>query len=228
MAKSNGPLFSMEARGTVGDCLTFSKRKSGQQVRFQRKQKDRITALRTANRSIFLAAVAAWSALTSEQKAVYNERAKSQNLTGYNLYVSEYMSVGVDVLLGHGSFTISEDPWWLQSGSTEYMAIGSGVCSCTFPNGTIGKYVYLTAPCTLLPNHKYRITFDIAFNNMSCSLRIPILTGDGVINESAHVDEEITIGEVAPYNNLACIFHVIYASGFSTVVLSNLTLTRLD
>jgi hypothetical protein len=39
----------------------------------------------------FASAVAGWQSLTSEQKSVYNERAKGKVLSGYNLYISEYM-----------------------------------------------------------------------------------------------------------------------------------------
>jgi hypothetical protein len=43
----NSPLFSQEAKGTIGDVITFSKRKTGQMARYQRKQKDVLTISRT-------------------------------------------------------------------------------------------------------------------------------------------------------------------------------------
>jgi hypothetical protein len=55
-----GPLHSETARGTFGGLLTFSERKSGSQVRFQRKQKDVITSARTAQRAKFLLAKEMW------------------------------------------------------------------------------------------------------------------------------------------------------------------------
>lgn len=55
-----GPLHSDSASGTFGGALTFSERKSGSQVRFQRKQKDKITALRTAQRNKFIEAKTMW------------------------------------------------------------------------------------------------------------------------------------------------------------------------
>ena len=54
------PLQSMAASGGFGKTLTFSTRKSGPQVRFQKKQKDVITAPRTAQRNKFLIACAMW------------------------------------------------------------------------------------------------------------------------------------------------------------------------
>ncbi|MFZ2153992.1 MAG: hypothetical protein WAV16_02060 [Candidatus Moraniibacteriota bacterium] len=51
-----GPLHSESARGTFGGVLTFSERESGSQVRYQRKQKDKITPSRTAQRNKFIQA----------------------------------------------------------------------------------------------------------------------------------------------------------------------------
>lgn len=42
-------------------------------------------------RGIFAGAVAGWQGLTDQQKAVYNLKAKYKNLSGYNLYLSEYL-----------------------------------------------------------------------------------------------------------------------------------------
>ena len=91
MAKTEGPLFSQDAHGTVADLLTFSARKSCKQVRFQKKQTDVITTARTEHRAVFLAAVAAWNLLNAGEKAVYDTRAVPLKITGYNLFVREYI-----------------------------------------------------------------------------------------------------------------------------------------
>ena len=44
-----------------------------------------------ANRSKFALAIAGWQGLTSEQKSVYNQRAVGKKMSGYNLYIREYM-----------------------------------------------------------------------------------------------------------------------------------------
>lgn len=49
------------------------------------------TVPQQANRQKMTNGVAAWQALTDEQKAVYNENAKGKNLSGYNLFLSEYL-----------------------------------------------------------------------------------------------------------------------------------------
>lgn len=63
MVKLRGPLHSQSASGTIAGNLTFSRRKSGQQVRWQRKQKDVITAGRTAQRNKFLDCKDSWNLL---------------------------------------------------------------------------------------------------------------------------------------------------------------------
>lgn len=59
--KITGPLHSDSASGTFGGLLTFSERNTGSQVRFQKKQKDKITPARTAQRNKFLVAKEMWS-----------------------------------------------------------------------------------------------------------------------------------------------------------------------
>ncbi len=42
-------------------------------------------------RGVFADAVAAWQALTSEQKSQYNKNAVGKGLSGYNLFLKEYL-----------------------------------------------------------------------------------------------------------------------------------------
>jgi len=44
-----------------------------------------------ANRQIYADGVAAWQALTENEKATYNIRAKGKKYSGYNLYLKEYL-----------------------------------------------------------------------------------------------------------------------------------------
>jgi len=91
MAKVTSPLLSETASGTVGDLLTFSVRKSGQQVRFQRKQKDVFSERREEVRERYRAAVDAWQLLSAPEKRLYTISAKRMQLTGYNLFLSLYL-----------------------------------------------------------------------------------------------------------------------------------------
>lgn len=72
MAKLIGPLFSVEAHGTVAGVLTYSDRKIVKQVRYQRKQKDRATPKRTTQRGYFQMAVSWWHELTSDEQAEWH------------------------------------------------------------------------------------------------------------------------------------------------------------
>lgn len=68
MVKITGPLHSDDASGSVGPCLTFSKRRSGSQVRFQKKQKDVITSGRTTQRAKFSLGLDLWRSLPDNEK----------------------------------------------------------------------------------------------------------------------------------------------------------------
>ena len=49
------------------------------------------TEAQQANRQKFTDGKTAWNALTDEQRAVYNQRAKYKNCYGYNIFMSEYL-----------------------------------------------------------------------------------------------------------------------------------------
>lgn len=92
--------MSMEASGKIGPDLVFSKRKSGQMARYQRPPKDRETASQVLQRAVYTAGVSAWNALTEEQKSEWIESAVNLHMTGYNLYMRNYLdthSAGEDV-----------------------------------------------------------------------------------------------------------------------------------
>lgn len=93
MVKITGPLMSVEASGKIGERLVFSKRASGQQARFQKAQKDVVTASRTAQRALYTSAVADWNALSDVEKEVYRLRASNLHMSGYNLFMSETLSI---------------------------------------------------------------------------------------------------------------------------------------
>jgi len=49
------------------------------------------TEAQQANRQKMTDGVIAWQALTDQQKAAYNKNAIGKNLSGYNLFLSEYL-----------------------------------------------------------------------------------------------------------------------------------------
>jgi hypothetical protein len=68
MVKLFGPLHSDGASGSVGRPLTYSERKSGSQVRYQRKQKDVITSNRTTQRAKFNLGLELWTSMPGNEK----------------------------------------------------------------------------------------------------------------------------------------------------------------
>jgi len=49
------------------------------------------TEIQQSNRTKFAEAITSWQSLTNEQKEAYNKKAERKQLSGYNLYISEYM-----------------------------------------------------------------------------------------------------------------------------------------
>ena len=72
MAKLEGPLLSINAHGSIHTELTFSKRPSGNQVRFQGKNHDANSASQQTQRALFLEALGKWNSLTDEQQELWN------------------------------------------------------------------------------------------------------------------------------------------------------------
>jgi len=73
MAKLKGPLLSENAHGSIAKRLTFSKRASGNQARFQHANHDSNTTSQQTQRTLFLQARDAWQLLTTEEKALWKE-----------------------------------------------------------------------------------------------------------------------------------------------------------
>ena len=84
--------MSMTASGMIGERLVFSQRSSGQQVRFQKAQKDVTTVDRVIHRLNYSLAVSAWNALDYATKRSWNIRAIGLPFTGYNLFVKIYLT----------------------------------------------------------------------------------------------------------------------------------------
>jgi hypothetical protein len=104
MPKITGPLFSEKASGTVQTVLTFSNKRTGQQVRYQKKQKDFESVPQLDQRNKFQlaslscrlmdygVAIAGVSSFGVDD-IFYTEKAKNKNVTGYNLCISDYLLI---------------------------------------------------------------------------------------------------------------------------------------
>lgn len=92
MAKVKNPLMSISASGSIAENLTFSIKKTGQQVRWQKKQKDVESYARNVQRSAYSKAVVAWRVLDQVEKNSWKTLAGCSPLTGYNLFVREHIA----------------------------------------------------------------------------------------------------------------------------------------
>jgi len=73
MAKLNGPLLSVNAHGSIAKRITYSKRYTGNQVRFQRANKDANSSLQQTERALFLDARDHWLLLTDEEQEQWSD-----------------------------------------------------------------------------------------------------------------------------------------------------------
>jgi len=73
MAKLTGPLFSVDARGSVGRELTYASRKSGRHVRFQKKQTDYENANRAPIRAAFANGIILWNSMPLDEKDFWTQ-----------------------------------------------------------------------------------------------------------------------------------------------------------
>jgi len=88
MAKTKGPLLSMQAHGTVHKLLTYSKRKENQITRKYRDNQYTPTPKQRASRMLLRQIVAYWQALANEEKESWNLLAShtGYSVTGYQLF----------------------------------------------------------------------------------------------------------------------------------------------
>jgi len=71
--KINGPLFSLTASGSLGKEITFSQRRSGQEARFQHRQKNSKTALQLEQQEAFILGIELWGSLDGDERAFWKQ-----------------------------------------------------------------------------------------------------------------------------------------------------------
>jgi len=86
------PLNSMQAHGKFGDKIFARVEKTGNQyVKPYKKPKNPRTLKQQTQRAKIPDALAAWRALSSAQKAVWDKKARNKPKSGYNLFTSNYL-----------------------------------------------------------------------------------------------------------------------------------------
>jgi len=100
MAKTIGSLFSQQAHGSLSKVLTYSKRKSGQQVRRYNKPPATPSAKQRGQRRLTEFLVAHWQNMTTAERATWeaNAKASGRNLPGYHYFLREAEIIGGKVL----------------------------------------------------------------------------------------------------------------------------------
>ncbi len=81
-------------RGRIGS-LVFYKRMGTHCVRTHVIPRNPDTEAQRIVRRGFGNAVRSWQALTTDEKYTFNKRARYMNMSGYNLYISEYMKTNI-------------------------------------------------------------------------------------------------------------------------------------
>lgn len=91
MAKTKGPLLSLDAHGSLAKELTYSSRRSGSQVRKYNKPLVTPSAAQRGQRRLTEFLVAQWQNMSDADKATWETNAKASglNLTGYHYFLRE-------------------------------------------------------------------------------------------------------------------------------------------
>jgi len=95
MVRITGPLHSMQARGSIANQIVF-KQKGNRSIATSystpgSKNTFIPNAAQIAKRFLYGVAVETWQTFTQEEKTIYNNRIKYKNLSGWNLFLKEFM-----------------------------------------------------------------------------------------------------------------------------------------
>jgi len=166
MAKLISPLYSLEARGSLCNVLTFSSRKSGNQVRFQHRPHDRTTAARTEQRNFFAEGKYTWNLLSEEQKNNWKSKVSFENPLPYNAYLSHYINA---IISGTPCPKLSDLSSWF--GHFTYYLPNTSLVS---PIGSVlhNGYIYSVG------SSQYASILRVLESNPSVSETIPLTEGD--------------------------------------------------
>ncbi len=89
MAKVEGPLFSLRARGSIENLLTFQTTKAGQICKGYRAPRDPKSKLQLQNRDNFKKARDYYRQLKKEDRQAWKEMTYDQNYTGYAGFIKD-------------------------------------------------------------------------------------------------------------------------------------------
>lgn len=96
MAKLTGPLFSLEASGTIGEAVTYSNWKGRAYARARVVPNNPRSALQTGIRAMFAFIAAVWDGLSAPDRATWDAAGEAAQYSGFNAYVKANMDRWVD------------------------------------------------------------------------------------------------------------------------------------
>ena len=91
MPKVKGPLFSIEAFGTLAGAITYKKGKEGNRVEKVPKPHDRRSAAQATERNLFKSGASVWKTFSENTKRYYENLASGRHMTGYNYFMMIYI-----------------------------------------------------------------------------------------------------------------------------------------
>ena len=96
MTRVTGPLFSLTARGTIGDVLTYSVWKGLPYVRIRVIPENPQTASQTSIRGTLTAGVSVWqdvASVTAGSKTSWEVYAEGTGMSGFNRFMSKFIKL---------------------------------------------------------------------------------------------------------------------------------------
>jgi len=92
MARVTGPLFSLDASGTIASALNFTRNLAGGVARRVPRTRKPATAAQQAQRDRYRTAAALWASLSPEEKATYADAGRRAAITAFSAYMSAALS----------------------------------------------------------------------------------------------------------------------------------------
>lgn len=95
MAKITGPLHANEARGKIAKAQIMRRQRGNiYAISYNYpgyKKKFKVSERQKEQREKYKEGTEAWRTLTNEEKELYNKKAEEFKITGYNLFIKEYI-----------------------------------------------------------------------------------------------------------------------------------------
>jgi hypothetical protein len=91
MVKLKGAFFSVAAFGALDDTLVYQRRRGLATVYRKRVVRNPNSEAQASQRASFASAVYSWLVMPSASKVRWHQRAVGTALTGYNLYLKNYL-----------------------------------------------------------------------------------------------------------------------------------------